>query len=303
MAYLPHAVDRLDRHRIAAEDYRAYGRDGYLVVRGLVPKSDIGDMYGHSDDVLHGRVRVPTVEAPPSMDDGDLAAFTRVHMLHRLDPPSERMFLHPRVLDVVEALIGPDVLALQTMLFYNPPGMGGQGWHQDSYYITTYPDTLIGVWLPLETVDEENGCLHVLRGSHAEPIYAAPEPEGYVHARGVFRDVAPVQNVSAHDDSENDLTPIASKHGSPVPVPVEPGDAVFFHGHLLHRSHQNRSANRWRRAFVSHYSNARSWVPWNHGAPYEGEAANDQHILARGATHLAYAAPIFGTPIDAAQEG
>ena len=35
-----------------------------------------------------------------------------------------------------------------------------------------------------------------------------------------------------------------------------------------------------------HYCNARSWVPWNHGAPYEGESANYLHILARSTTHL-----------------
>jgi hypothetical protein len=34
------------------------------------------------------------------------------------------------------------------------------------------------------------------------------------------------------------------------------------------------------------YCNARSWVPWNHGTPYEGESANYLHILARGTTHL-----------------
>ena len=70
----------------------------------------------------------------------------RAHMLHRVDATMERFLLHPRVVDVVEALVGPDVLALQTMQFYNQPRNpeehGGQGWHQDSKYIATYPDTL-----------------------------------------------------------------------------------------------------------------------------------------------------------------
>ena len=71
------------------------------------------------------------------------------------------------------------------------------------------------------------------------------------------------------------------------------------HPHILHRSHPNRSTSRWRRAFVCHYCNARSWVPWNHGAPWEGEAANYMHILARGETHLPFAQPAFGTPCAA----
>jgi ectoine hydroxylase-related dioxygenase (phytanoyl-CoA dioxygenase family) len=60
------------------------------------------------------------------------------------------------------------------MLFLNPPGLGGQGWHQDAYYIPTFPDTLIGAWLTLDQADEENGCLWVIPGSHAEPIYRPP---------------------------------------------------------------------------------------------------------------------------------
>ena len=91
---------------------------------------------------------------------------------------SERFLLHARILDVLEALIGPDVLALQTMLFFNAPGMGGQGWHQDAYYITTYPDTLIGTWLALERADEENGCVWIAPGSQCEPI----EPDATIRA-------------------------------------------------------------------------------------------------------------------------
>lgn len=90
-----------------------------------------------------------------------------------------------------------------------------------------------------------------------------------------------------------------------VPVPTEPGDVIFFHSHLLHRSHQNRSITRNRRAFVSHYCNARSWVPWNHGQPFDGDAANNLHILARGWTHLPFAKPAFGTEcaaLDSAPE-
>ena len=71
-------------------------------------------------------------------------------MLHRVSPMHERFLLHPRVLDGLEALIGPDVLALQSMLFFKRPGQPGQGYHQDSYYMPTFPDTLCGAWLALD---------------------------------------------------------------------------------------------------------------------------------------------------------
>jgi phytanoyl-CoA dioxygenase PhyH len=301
MSYRVLAENRPDRYRVTAEEYAAYHRNGYLVVRGLAPLEEVEALERHAMDLLYGRAAVPDVEPPPAdaTEEQLLQRFTRVHMLHRVDPVSERFLLHPRVLDGVEALIGPDVLALQTMLFYNPPGRGGQGWHQDSYYITTYPDTLIGAWLAIDRADEENGCLWVAPGSNSEPIYPSPDPEGgFVHSDGAIGDLQAVENVSHLDDQVNTLSPVARKYEW-VPVPVAPGDVIFFHPHLLHRSYPNRSRDRWRRAFVSHYCNARSWVPWNHGAPYEGDSANHLHILARGTTHLPYALPAFGTPCAA----
>jgi phytanoyl-CoA hydroxylase len=303
MTYRPLAAPRADRYRVPVDEYRRYRRDGFLVLSNLVTEDEVETLRSHADDLLHGRVTLPGLAPPePGISEADLLGrFTRVHMLHRVDPLSERFLLHPRILDVLEALVGPDVLALQTMLFFNPPGRGGQGWHQDSVYITTYPDTLIGAWLALDPADEENGCLWVAPGSHVEPIYPMPDDRmGFVHSDGAFADLDPVQVVSHLDDSQNTLSEVARRYEW-QPVPVEPGDVIFFHAHLLHRSYPNRSENRWRRSFVSHYCNARSWVPWNHGAPFEGEAANHCHILARGTTHLPFSSPTSSSPTSNVQ--
>jgi phytanoyl-CoA hydroxylase len=222
----------------------------------------------------------------------------RVHMLHRLSAIHERFMLHPRILDVLEALIGPDVLALQTMLFFKQPGQPGQGFHQDSYYITTFPDTLCGAWLALTRADEENGCLWYSIGSQNEPIY----PTANGQAKGMQSNIGNlgmIENPSDTNEAANTLAPVAHKYRE-VPVVAEPGDVVFFGGHIIHRSHTNRS-NRSRRSFVGHYCNARSWVPWNHGDAFEGDAANYLHILARGETHLPFAQPKFGTTCAANQ--
>ncbi|MCC7263940.1 MAG: phytanoyl-CoA dioxygenase family protein [Candidatus Latescibacteria bacterium] len=305
MSYKSVAEERPDRYKPSVAEYVQYQSQGFAVVPGLVSAGEVESLIQHGMDLLHGKVPVPGVESPPpGVTEAELIKrFTRVHMLHRHDGPSERFLLHPRILDVLETLIGPDVLSLQTMLFYNAPGMGGQGWHQDAYYITTYPETLIGAWLALDRADEENGCLWVVPGSHHEPIYPDAGRGSLIHAEGAFADLQIVEQTSNLDDEVNTLSRVVAKYPPPIPVVVEPGDVVFFHSHLLHRSHPNRSTGRWRRAFVSHYCNARSWVPWNHGHPYEGEAANYQHILARGATHLPFAQPRFGTSCAALKFG
>ncbi|MCS7209878.1 MAG: phytanoyl-CoA dioxygenase family protein [Fimbriimonadales bacterium] len=296
MPYLPRATERADRYKVKVEEYVQYRREGYLKVERLVPAEDVARLYEWAVACWQGK---PLPQQGEQTPHAAVQQGTRAHQLHRVDPIAEWGLLHPRVLDVLEALIGPDVLALQTMLFHNPPGTGGQGWHQDSYYITTYPDTLIGAWLALEPADELNGCLWVVPGSHCEPIYP-PRNNTYahVHAANAFDDLHEVENVSHLDDTQNTLTQVVRKYPPPIPVPMAPGDVLFFDGHLLHRSYPNRTADRWRRSFVCHYCNARSWVPWNHGVPYEGDSANYLHILARGSTHLPYATPRFGTPVD-----
>jgi phytanoyl-CoA hydroxylase len=88
-------------------------------------------------------------------------------------------------------------------------------------------------------------------------------------------------------------------------VSAKAGDVVFFGGHVLHRSKKNWSADRFRRSFVSHYCNARSFTQW--GADAHGGATADpvtgmtnaSHILARGDSHLPFGQPRFGTPCAA----
>ncbi len=196
------------------------------------------------------------------------AFFLRIHMLHRKLPLHERYLLHPRVLDVLEAIIGPDVLSLQSMLFLKPPGKVGQGWHQDSYYIPTHPDTLIGSWLAIDDADDYNGALWLAKGSAQEPVYPpCPNTTDGIKPYGfgdrLIEDLTHIQNASNPHDDDNHLSPIADRYDQ-VLATVKKGDVVFFNGHILHRSKNNVTTDRFRRAFVGHYCNARSFTQWGY---------------------------------------
>jgi phytanoyl-CoA hydroxylase len=282
---------------VTVDDYVRFRTDGFLIVRGLVAPDEVRELLDHVDDLLAGRVEVPG--APAFGDDNKTAEarldhLLRIHMLHRRLEIHERYMLHPRVLDVVQALIGPDVLALQTMLFVKRPGSSGQGYHQDSFHIVTQPDTLIGAWIALDRADEENGCLRVTVGSQHEPVYPdADEGAGHGGDR-LLADIAAIEAADDPDERRNGLAAVAARYqGREVAAVVEPGDVVFFGGHVLHRSHANRSPTRFRRSFVSHYCNARSYVPWDDEPLADGEMGNARHILARGETHLPHARPKF----------
>lgn len=291
------------RYTTTIEEYVSYRRDGFVIVRGLLSKEDTQRLQQWTDDTYEGRINLDHLSRAHKWMNGEQKeerlASARLHMPHLENETAEWGLLHPRILDVLESLIGPDVLCLQSMMFFNPPGKGGQGWHQDSFYIQTQPDSLIGAWIALDRADEQNGCLWVCPGSHHEPIYPPENRQHFVHVddrqiEGLFT----AKNPSNMDDSLNSLSQVAAKYGNAVPVLLEPGDVLFFHSHLLHRSYRNETTDRFRRAYVTHYCNARSWVPWG--------GSNEKHLLARGRTHLPYASPLFGTPValsKAAEDG
>jgi len=287
----------VEPYKVSVEEYKSFRRDGYLIVRGLVLPEHVATLVAHTEDLIFGRVEVPGAE--PYNPNATLKEIEnrllRIHMMHLHMEIWERYLLYPRVLDVVQALIGPDVAAMQTMMFIKGPGAFGQGFHQDTYYIPTFPDSLIGAWIALDKADTENGCLWMSPGSQTEPIY--PPTEGAAGYGEWGLDGLPtVANVGAHSNDDdnvmNGLKPIASRYSErETPAIVEPGDVVFFGGHVLHRSLQNRSEDRMRRSFVNHYCNARSFTTWHGG--------NKNQILARGNTHLEFATPTFGTPCAA----
>jgi phytanoyl-CoA hydroxylase len=176
-------------------------------------------------------------------------------------------------------------------------------YHQDSYYIPTLPNTLIAAWVAVSEATEENGCLWFRAGSQAEPIYPEVDNE-YTHQSRTLNGVFDVSTASIEDVHVNQLSSVAERYEE-ISCPAKPGDVVFFKGNVLHRSFENRGTTP-RRAFVGHYCDARSFVPWHFGEEWNGmnlgKSANEFHTLGRGDTHLAFARPRFGTPC-AALEG
>lgn len=315
------------RYIVSSDQYRIFRRDGFLIVRGLVSDADVAELRQHTEDLMQGRLpeqqevvdenhsgrsnqlEISEFGAPPAHLSPQETArfFLRIHMLHRKLQLHERFLLHPRVLDVLEVIIGPDVLAMQSMLFLKPPQSAGQGWHQDSFFIPTHPDTLCGAWIAIDDCDERNGAMWFAKGSGVEPVYPPCPQVNYGFGDKLVGDIRHLHSSSDTDDSKNGLSPIADRHDNVLAI-MRVGDVAFFNGHVLHRSKMNWSEDRYRRSFVGHYCNARSFTQWGGDTPSDWapnaidpqtKATNGSHILARGDTHLPFARPRFGTPCSA----
>lgn len=88
--------------------------------------------------------------------------------LHAVLPWADRLARHPEILDAVSGLLGPDLRLWKTKAFVKFPGIGKVNWHQDVPHWDILPARAVTAWVALSDVDEGNGCVRVLAGSHRE---------------------------------------------------------------------------------------------------------------------------------------
>lgn len=75
----------------------------------------------------------------------------------------------PRILDVVEDLIGPNILTFGSRFWVKPAGDGSfVSWHQDSAYFGCDPHDMVTIWVALTPATKENGCMRAMPRSHRE---------------------------------------------------------------------------------------------------------------------------------------
>ena len=177
------------------------------------------------------------------------------HNLHTYSARWMAALTDKRLLDVVETMIGPDIIFHHSKLFQKPAETGAPfPTHQDWGYFPTVKNSIMAGVIHVSEADDEMGCLRLFPGSHQH---------GRMHeAMGQAR-------TSFHERWPLELS---------VPVPCQPGDVVFFHGCTVHGSLPNTS-NRVRKTVLGQYYSGTD-CPENWGHP------NAQWVL-RGWNHFA----------------
>ncbi|MFE9020883.1 phytanoyl-CoA dioxygenase family protein [Streptomyces sp. NPDC007808] len=211
---------------------RRFREDGFTVTRGLFGPDEIDRLCARFA-ALHAAGPVPGHFEPHPSDDDPLRVYPRVMHPHEIDELSLRVLLDPRLRAVLEALLGEEVLAAQSMFYFKPPGARGQALHQDNFYLRVEPGTCVAAWIACDVIDRDNGGLEVVPGTHAMDLFCPRTADAQVSFAREY--VPPPPGLTA------------------VPVDMAPGDVLFFNGSLVHGSQPNRSADRFRRSFIGHY--------------------------------------------------
>ena len=200
---------------LTTEQIATYRRDGYLApLPGLEPAEAAGwraavEEFGRRHGVREAHVlRNKAHLKMPSLAD---------------------IVCDARILDQVEAILGPDLLCWGSSLFIKEPG-GAEtvAWHQDAYYWDMTPGDVCVVWLALIESTEENGAMRVLPGSHATaPLAHRASPEGSPNMLFTYEEAA-----VEVDESATRACRLAT------------GELSIHHMGVLHGSGANRSADR-----------------------------------------------------------
>ncbi|WP_114855411.1 phytanoyl-CoA dioxygenase family protein [Brachybacterium sp. YJGR34] len=234
------------RHERLVDDYE---RDGFVILEDAIDADLVASLRRDAARICRGElgeVDAAPVDVSATADTEELMRqFLCIHYPHKISEVALEALKAPRILDVLTRVIGPNVKAMQSMLFIKSEGKPGQAWHQDEYFIPTRDRSLTAAWIALDDATIENGCLWVLPGSHRR---------GVLYPDREQNDPAFDCTIEAYDFPWDDA--------DAVPVEIPAGSAIIFNGYLLHRSLQNSGEHGYRRALANHYMSAESLLPW-----------------------------------------
>ena len=222
--------------RVSEEQREAFRRDGFLVVEGLSTPEEIewmrvvydrlfGERRGWDDGALFDMVR------PDDLERG--LALPQMLSPSRYAPVLRETRLCASAYGIARQLLGPKIENnLEHAILKPPQGGAATPWHQDEAFWRpgwSFEES-ISVWMPLQDVDVESGCMQYIRGSNRGPLFAhrSPGDDPRIHGLEIV--------------SEPDLSQC-------VAAPIRAGSAVIHHSRTVHGAGANHTDEP-RRAYV-----------------------------------------------------
>jgi phytanoyl-CoA hydroxylase len=218
----------MNQFELTRQQQADYQRDGYLIVRNFLTPAEIEKLYGIAtgDDLLRKH----------AFDLNDQTG-KKTKLTLWYNPGDDAYGLltrSKRMIETADTLLDGDsaVCHFHSKLMQKEPKVGGAWeWHQDyGYWYKNeflFPDEMISIMVAITRATKQNGCLQVIKGSHKM---------GRIEHGFAGEQVGAAQH----------YVDLALKTMPIIYVELEPGDALFFHSNLLHRSEANLSdAARW----------------------------------------------------------
>ena len=194
----------------------AYDKDGYYFPYDATSEAEAARLLADLE----------TAEAEVSGDRSKLSMLRSFPA--QLLPSFAALVRHPRIIEAVSQIIGPDILMWGSGLFIKEPNSRSfVSWHQDLNYWGLDGDQEVTAWFALTPSNLENGCMRFVSGSHAMKV--VPHVDSFAPDNLLTRG----QEIAVEVDE-----------ASAVDVVLRAGQVSFHHGHLFHASGANATPAR-----------------------------------------------------------
>jgi len=214
--------------------------DGYVALPGFLNSQEVAE--------LRAQVRRYISDVAPTMpreevfyeEKNDPDTLKQLQQMFAYDEYFHELAFGSRFERLAAMLLEHEVRSVNMQYFNKPPGIGKPTpAHQDGYYFMLDSHEAVTMWLALEDVDEQTGCVRYVRGSHKDGLRPHGQTETLGFSQGL-KDYGP-------SDSEREIA-----------FPAQPGDLLVHHALTIHRADANRSPTRSRQAlgFIYYSTNA-----------------------------------------------
>ncbi|MGH9844397.1 MAG: phytanoyl-CoA dioxygenase family protein [Blastocatellia bacterium] len=217
---------------------RRFDEDGFVALPGFLSPDEIAELRGEIDRyIAEVAPRIPAGEVFYEVK-GRPETLKQLQRMFEYDGWFNRFFFNDRFVKLAELLMGDTVIGKNLQWFNKPPGASlPTPPHQDGYYFMLEPNEAVTMWLALDEVDESNGCVRYVRGSHRRGL----RPHERTGTLGFSQGIPDYDE----EDSRREAAMIA-----------RPGDLLAHHALTIHRADRNASDGARRALGFIYYSAA-----------------------------------------------
>lgn len=215
--------------------------DGYVAIPQFFSQSEMTDLRSNVARFISEVVPRISPDHLFYENKEDLTSLKQIQQMGEHDEWFGSLFNDGPFRQVAEELLGGPVVPKNMQYFNKPPGGGASTPpHQDGFYFMLNPCEAVTMWFALEDVDEENGCVRYVPGSHLQPMREHGRTKTLGFSQGIVDYPTP-------DDLLKE-----------VAMPAGPGDLLVHHAMTIHRADCNRSTVRTRKALGFIYYSERA---------------------------------------------
>ena len=248
-------MDRLNGQTWQEEQTKvltAFESDGYVALSGFMTGNECAQVEDRVVSFIRDNVPALPREQVYYEDINNPETLKQIQHLYTHDPYFEQLMFGSNFERLAELLLEGSVEGKNMQYFNKPPKIGkATPPHQDGFYFMLKPCEAVTMWLALDMVNEENGCVRYVRGSHSRGM----RPHGRTQTLGFSQGVI---DYGTPDDLSNQ-----------VAFPARPGDLLVHHAMTIHRADGNRSKSNTRRALGFIYYSKRAQVDEKAHAEYQ----------------------------------